>query len=457
MGRGWAKMVHPDDIANVSQVWAESLRTATPHCVEFRVQAADGQYRYVQSRAVPVLEPNGAVREWVGTLTDITENKLVEQERLRLYFLASENNRLKDEFLAMLAHELRNPLSAMRNAVEVMRIASADESLRSRTRDIIDRQVSHLTRLVDDLLDVSRVTQGKIHLRLTSVDLSGIVWSSVEVARPAIESRRQKLTVRIPESGVVVRGDATRIEQVLINLLQNAAKYSNTGGSIEIALSEIAGKAILRVKDDGIGIPADLLPRIFDLFAQDNNSAGRSEGGLGIGLTIARNLIEMHGGTLRAFSEGAGKGSEFVIELPLASSSVSHAGLRAMVIDDNIDAAEAMALMLNLSGHTVRIFHNGLDALQSVDAIKPHVVLLDIGLPGMDGFEIASRIRRLENGSSIRLIAVSGYGEPDDRLRGHRSGFDHYLVKPVDPNALGSLLREMFGASSPSDWKGRRE
>jgi two-component system CheB/CheR fusion protein len=450
-GRGWINMLHPDDVQRVGAIWEGSLRAGTPHETEFRVRARDGQYKHVYSRAIPVLEIDGTIREWVGTLTDITERKLIEEQRLELYHLADENNRIKDEFFAMLAHELRNPLSAIRTGLEVSRLA-ADDTVQNRTREIINRQVNHLTRLTDDLLDVSRVTRGKIELRNTAVDLRDVVRSSIDAVRSSIDSRQHRLSVRVPDSPIVVSGDSTRLEQVLINLIQNAAKYTNPGGSIEIELRQVHNEAVLSVKDDGIGISPELLPRVFELFRQAERSLARSEGGLGIGLTIARNLVSMHGGSIEARSAGLGQGSEFVVRLPVCSSTqqadanpaatvMPGGGLRIIVVDDNVDSAEVLTLMLTLDGHKVRTYSSGREALIAVSEFKPHVLLLDIGLPSMDGYEVASLVRQLDPARKIQLIAITGYGQNDDQLRAAEAGFDHFLMKPVSRDALARLLR----------------
>jgi PAS domain S-box-containing protein len=450
MGRGWTRMLHPDDVAGVTELWENSLRKGKPYEAEFRVRSTDGTYRHVQGRAVPVMESDGKIREWVGTLTDITDKKHIEEERLQLYELANENNRLKDEFLAMLAHELRNPLAPIRNALAVLRF-KPDDAAEKRAREIIDRQVVHLTRLVDDLLDVSRLTRGNIELRTQPIDLRDVARSAIDAVQPAIEARRHRLSVALCEQPVQVEGDATRLEQVCINLLQNAAKYTDVGGSIRLEVRQAQNQAILSVKDSGIGIPANLLPRVFDLFTQADRSLARSEGGLGIGLTIVHKLILMHRGSVEAISAGPGTGTEFVVKLPAVvaptsgvrvDSVLTKSGrpLRVMVVDDNFDAAEILSVMLSILGHTVRSFHSGPEALAALHEFLPEVVLLDIGLPGMNGYDVAQHIRSYDRERKIQLIAVTGYGQRADQQRAFEAGFDHHLTKPVTPEVLTKLL-----------------
>src|SRR5437016_306929 len=302
MGRGWMRKLHPDDIQRVSEVWEHSLATRTSHENEFRVLAADGTYRNVLARAVPVLEPNGNIREWVGALTDITEKKNSEQE-------TQEANRRKDEFLAMLAHELRNPLAPIRNAVEIIRSSKTDTARIDWTCEIIERQVQHMSRLLDDLLDVSRITHGQIRLNKESTDLTTLVRRSLDALRTVLEKKNLRLVTDFVPSPVPISADVTRIEQVITNLLNNAVKFTPAGGQITVSVHHEGDSAMLRVVDNGRGIAPDLLPRIFQLFEQGDRSLARSEGGLGIGLTLVQNLVRMHSGTVEAKSEGPGRGA----------------------------------------------------------------------------------------------------------------------------------------------------
>jgi signal transduction histidine kinase/ActR/RegA family two-component response regulator len=382
--------------------------------------------------------------------------------------LAAEDRR-KDEFLAMLAHELRNPLGAISNAGQVLdQTPSADPRVRG-LGTVIGRQVRHLSRLVDDLLDVSRFTRGQIDLRPRPVELKPIVEGAVETTRPLLEQRGHRLTVALPEEPVRLEADATRIEQVLANLLHNAAKFTAPGGRIELTAETEDGQVVLRVRHNGHGIAPDLLPRIFDLFVQEDRSLARSHGGLGIGLTLVRTLVERHGGTVEAHSEGPGRGSEFVVRLPRLPGSIletpaaplraldeaaEHAPARVLLVEDNVDAAEALADLLRLWGHEVEVAHDGATAVRLARAGRPGVILLDIGLPGMDGYQVAAELRSLPDLQGALIVALTGYGQGSDRRRTAGAGFDHHLVKPVDLEELRRLVSS-GGDRFPEQRKGR--
>jgi signal transduction histidine kinase len=364
--------------------------------------------------------------------------------------LALEAKR-KDEFLAMLGHELRNPLAPVRNALHVLRTRYSGDPVAAQMVSVMDRQVALMARLVDDLMDVSRITRGKIELRKAPVDLAVAVTRSVESVRPFLNERRHQLTVHLPPEPVFVQADVARLEQVLMNLLNNAAKYTEPGGHVTVTAGREGGQAVVRVRDNGIGIRREMLPRIFDLFQQADRVPGRVIEGLGIGLTLVRNLVELHGGTVSADSEGPGRGSEFTVRLPALAAPPSEAPavrpqrrarpLRILVVDDNVDGAESMALVLRQDGHQVRVAHDGPAALDAARALAPEVVLLDIGLPnGMDGYEVARRLRALPGAADARLIALTGFGPDGDAQRSRDVGFDRYLTKPVDLAALNDLL-----------------
>jgi signal transduction histidine kinase len=375
-------------------------------------------------------------------------------DNARLYREVQEADRRKNDFLAMLAHELRNPLAPIRSAVYILRKIGSTEPQARWAQDVIERQLNQMVRLVDDLLDVSRITRGKIVLQIGRVDLAAVVDSAVETARPLIEAAGHQLTVNLPAEPVVVQGDLTRLAQVLGNLLNNSAKYTEKGGRISITVRRQGAQAVVQVCDSGIGIPPDMLPHVFEMFAQVDRSVGRSQGGLGIGLTLVKSLVEMHGGTITAASAGPGQGSEFTVSLPLAPATADSAppppqekdaGLKAsdrriLVVDDNVDSAEAMAMMLQMAGNEVRMSHDGPSALAEAANFRPDVVLLDIGLPGMDGYEVARRLRALPHLQQALLIAQTGWGQADDRRRAREAGFDHHLVKPVELSALHELI-----------------
>jgi CheY-like chemotaxis protein len=362
---------------------------------------------------------------------------------------AESASRAKDEFLAMLGHELRNPLAPIVIALDLMKTR---DGASPKERAIIERQVTHLARLVDDLLDVSRITQGKVELKTARVEVAAVVARAVELSAALLEERRHQLTVSVP-SGLVVDGDPTRLAQVVSNLLTNAAKYTGPGGHVGVEASRRADRIVLSVRDDGVGISPAMLPRIFDLFAQEDQGSDRSHGGLGLGLTIVKSLVSLHGGTVSGQSEGRGMGSVFTVELPAAGAlTVSQAkaspappvnrgnGLRVLVVDDNTDAAEMLGEWLIAAGFDVRVVHDGLAAIEAAEAFVPHAMLLDIGLPVIDGFEVGRRIRDRPLRRQPFLIAVTGYGQRVDRERSSREGFHAHLVKPVDLDALTKLL-----------------
>jgi signal transduction histidine kinase len=366
-----------------------------------------------------------------------------------------EANRRKDEFLAMLAHELRNPLAPIRNSLEILKMPRLDGAAAERIREMMERQVHHLVRLVDDLLDVSRVMRGKVDLRTEPVELASVVARAVETAQPLIEARGHELTIGLADESLPLEADPVRLAQVVGNLLTNAAKYTESHGRISLTARREGDQAVLRVRDTGIGIPADMLPRVFDLFVQVDHATTKAQGGLGVGLTLVKSLAEMHGGTVEAHSPGPGEGSEFVVRLPLSArrqeppgkkedagqpQPESPSGRRLLVVDDNRDAAESLALLLRLQGHEVRVAHDGPAALEMVSSHRPEMVFLDIGMPGMDGYEVARRLQHMPGMRGVRLAALTGWGQEDDRRRTAQAGFDHHLVKPVEPKVLEELL-----------------
>ena len=365
-----------------------------------------------------------------------------------------EADRRKDEFLAILAHELRNPLAPLANAVEAMRRTPEDRQALDWARGLMERQLAQMVRLIDDLLDLSRVSRGRIELRLEEVELGGIVKGALEICAPAIERAGHAIAVELPQEPVALHGDATRLIQVLCNLLSNAAKYTPAGGRIELAARRTEAGVQIRVRDNGVGIPPDMLHRVFDMFTQVERSLERAQGGLGIGLTLVKRLVEMHGGEVEARSAGPGLGSEFVVRLPevvaqRASSSLAPpdapAGRhkprhRILVADDNRDAADSLAFVLRGVGHDVRIAYDGQQALEVVQDFCPRLALLDIGMPRLNGYDTARSIRSQPCGAGMVLIALTGWGQPEDKQRSQLAGFDHHLVKPVDPSVLDRLL-----------------
>ena len=436
--------VHPDDRAAMQAVAAAGIKKGGRFEKQYRIVRPDGTERVIQAWTNVQRDAEGRAIRLLGTCQDVTERMQVEQQM-------READQRKNEFLAMLSHELRNPLAPILSAVEILRLVGNDDADQSeRCRTIIAQQVEHMKRLLDDLLDVSRVSQGKIELRREICDVAEILRRAVEVSRPLLAEKSQTLEVTGPRETVFVEADPIRLVQVFANLLNNAAKYSDVRGHVTLETSVDGGEAVVRVRDDGIGMTRDMLERAFELFVQEASSLDRAQGGLGIGLTMARSLVKMHDGSVRAFSEGAGRGCEIVVRLPRAAEArrptprvappvtVGSRSLRVLVVDDNVDAARMLGLLLKLLGHDVTLAHDGPAALALAAAAPPELVLIDIGLPGMDGYAVAAALR----GNGLRgatLVAVTGYGRDEDILRSRQVGFDHHLVKPVDLDALLSI------------------
>jgi signal transduction histidine kinase/ActR/RegA family two-component response regulator len=375
------------------------------------------------------------------------------QERLQRHADSLiDADRRKNEFLAMLAHELRNPLAPIRNAIEILRLKAPPDSDVKWARDLIQRQVQHMTRMVDDLLDVSRVTRGKVNLQKEPVQIGVIVARSVEEVRPLIEGRRQKLQLNVPPESLWISGDPTRLCQVFVNLLNNASKFTDEGGEIHLAVTREDAEIAVCVRDTGLGIPNELLPHIFEPFMQEDRLQSRSKGGLGLGLALSRSLLDLHGGRIRAFSDGHGAGSQFVVNLPVLDVQSSAEEKKApppaptsrkrriLVVDDNKDAVHSLKILLEFFGHEVRLAYGGQQALDEASAWPPEIVLLDIGLPTMDGLEVARRFRANPTFANVLVVAITGYGQDEDRRRSQEAGFDAHLVKPIDLRALQEIV-----------------
>lgn len=412
-----------------------------------------------------VAERTGDLAKTLATLAEYTgklEQEIAERTRLEeeLRHRASqlaEADRRKDEFLAMLAHELRNPLAPIRNATDILLLKGSDQSVLRRARELIGRQVMHMTRLLDDLLDVSRITGGKIRIAKEPVAVADVVAQAVETVRPLIDKKQHHLSISLPSEPVRLEADSTRLVQVVANLLNNAAKYTEPGGNIWLTGELVNDEVVLRVRDTGVGIGREMLPRVFDLFAQSDRTLDRSQGGLGIGLTLVHKLVEMHGGSVFAHSDGPGRGSEFTVRLPALPAATpavesppsefasASSPARVLVVDDSVDVAEAIGMLLSLLGHEVHMAHSGKDAIEAARKLRPDVVLLDIGLPGMDGYAVARCLRERPEVNGLRLIAVSGYGQEEDLARSKAAGFDHHLVKPVSAEALQAAIAERTG------------
>jgi signal transduction histidine kinase len=429
------------------------LQTSASH-VEMRHRVASleaGADGYL----VAPIEPE----ELVAHVRALLRMRTAEAERQKALEALKEADRRKDEFLAMLAHELRNPLAPIRNAVEILQL-SEDRAVHERARELIRRQVAHMARLVDDLLEVSRITQRKVVLQRRVVSLRSIVDSAVEVARPLLDAHRHTLAVCVPEGDLWLEVDAVRLSQVIGNLLHNAAKFTPPGGAVSLTAVRRGDALEIGVADDGVGISPELLSSVFELFSQADRSLERSQGGLGIGLSLVKGLVEMHGGTVSAESAGVGQGSRFTIHLPLgrllatgppAASSRPQALAavrRILVVEDNLDSAEAMQMLLREMGHEVAIVNHGHEAVDVARAFAPEIILLDIGLPGMDGYALARELRSMPETGAARMVAVSGYGQQKDRARSQAAGFDMHLVKPVDPARLADVINAAPGVTS---------
>ena len=426
---------------------------------EVLIERPDGSRVTVIVNIRPLKSPSGEITGAINCFYDITERSRLEKKTREQAEALVDQHRRKDEFLAMLGHELRNPLAPLANAVQLLRMQKNEDPLQQQAHGIIERQVGNLKHLVDDLLEVSRITTGRVQLRREQIVVSGIVERALETVQPLIVQRRHQLTVSLPPQPIWLHADAARLDQVLVNLLTNAAKYTDEGGHIWLSVQYEDDVVVLAVRDTGIGIAPELLPDIFDLFIQAERSLDRSQGGLGIGLSLVQRLVGLHGGSVAVHSV-LGQGSEFVVRLPVmltalplppspadARGQAPGIACRVLVVDDNVDAAQILALLLKGSGHTVRTAHDGLGALEAALAWRPDVMLLDLGLPGVDGFEVARRIRQQPNLKHIVLVAVTGYGLDTDRQLSREAGFAHHLIKPVDFGAVKKILATSLGAS----------
>jgi len=419
-----------------------------------RIEHFETVRRRKDGRMVDVSLTISPVRDLTGRIIGASKIARDISSRRRFEEAQREADRRKDEFLAMLAHELRNPLAPIRSSLDVLRLAPPGSEAADKARTIIERQVKQLVRLVDDLLEVSRASRGKIDLAREALDLAGVVANAMETSRPAIEAARHKLSVTVPAEPLIVNGDPVRLGQVIANLLNNSAKYTDPGGEIAVSLRAEGREAVLEVRDNGIGIEADMLPIVFEMFTQLGRGMGRASGGLGIGLALAHKLVGLHGGRIEAASDGPGKGAVFTVRLPLVNSVPRPApaepppwaaiergrARRILLVDDNVDAAQALGMMLTSLGHDVQLAHDGHAALEAARGRRPDVALLDISMPGIDGNEVLRRLRQQPEFRAVRFIAITGLGRPEDIRRSKEAGFDEHLVKPVSPDVLRLVL-----------------
>jgi PAS domain S-box-containing protein len=446
-GEKWNDMFHPDDRVHARDVWKRSLATGENYDIQYRLRHHSGEYRWTLGRALPVRDAAGRIIRWMGTCTDIHSQKLAEVE-------LSEISHRKDEFLAMLAHELRNPLAPIDTAAQLLRISKADEKQVKQASDIISRQVKHMTDLVDDLLDVSRVSRGLVELEKEQIDVKQVVSIAIEQARPLVEARKHSLNLKMGSEDAWVKGDKTRLVQVIANLLNNAAKYTQQGGEIMLIVAVQKSQVKISIVDNGIGIDTSLLPHVFDLFTQGERTPDRAQGGLGLGLSLVKSITTLHGGKVAAESEGTGMGSCFSISLPLMlpeeimqadaaqSSFVAMPAnpLRLMIVDDNLDAATSLAALLEAKGHQVTVKENAISALKAAVRGAQQAFILDIGLPDMDGYELARCLRANKSTAKSTIIALTGYGQAHDRVLSKAAGFDHHCVKPINVQMLDTIL-----------------
>jgi PAS domain S-box-containing protein len=437
----WLDLIHPDDRARVEADFRAAVAGRGPYATEFRVVGGDGSVRRFASVAHTVRDESGRVARLVGIVQDVTtDRRLTEQ--------LQQADRRKDVFLATLSHELRSPLAPIRTAAALLANPGLDGTQLAWTQAVIRRQVEHMARLLDDLLDVSRITQGKLTLKRERVSLAATVDAAMETARPLMDRKQHRVEIRLPRDDVQLDADPVRVAQILSNLLTNAAKYTDPGGHVDVSARLDGAHVELAVRDDGIGIAAEELPHLFEMFTQAGASRGRAEGGLGIGLALVKGLAELHGGAIHASSDGPGRGSTFVVRLPAVASrsgakpAVASFGApgrrtrRLLVADDNRDGADALAMSLRLAGHEVRIAYDGAAALTVAEAFRPEVAILDIGMPELDGYEVARALRRAPWASGLTLYALTGWGQDEDCRRAIDAGFDHHLTKPVDPAEL---------------------
>ncbi|MCX4173128.1 MULTISPECIES: PAS domain S-box protein [Paraburkholderia] len=451
LGKPIAMFYPPEDALRIRREVLAALAADGTWRRELTFVRRDGTRGVCETVVKPLANARGDIYGAVSVSRDITGRRRAEQQLQRLNLELSKADRRKDEFLATLAHELRNPLAPMRNVLEILRLKEFADPQLSWSRDVFDRQLQHMTHLVDDLLEVSRITQGKLELRKQRLELARAMQSAMEAARPTVQASAHHLSVTLPREPLYLDADPTRLSQMILNLLNNAAKYTPPGGSISLAAEREGDEAVIVVRDSGIGIPREHLDSVFEMFSQLAPALERSQGGLGIGLALVRGLAELHGGTVAAFSNGPGTGSEFVIRLPLSKATPEQsesspaemprtAGLRVVIVDDNADAADSLAMVLELEGHEVRTAGDGIAGLELIGEFAPQAVILDIGLPRLNGYELARRIRHDHQDADILLIAVTGWGQQQDKQTAEEAGFDHHFTKPVDPRELQRVL-----------------
>ena len=458
IGHHISLIIPPERLAEEEQIIASLKEGKRIEHYETDRLRSDGQHITVSLTISPIKNDSGQVIGASKIVRDVTERKRMEDDLRRLAADLSATDRRKNEFLATLAHELRNPLAPMSNMLEVLKRTDGDTEILKRARDTIERQLGQLVRLVDDLLDLNRITHDRLELRRSEVELSSVIHQAVEVARPLIDSAGHKLTVDLPDEPIYLNADRARLAQVFGNLLNNSSKYTGSEGIISLSAKRIGGEVLVTVKDNGAGIPRDKLDTIFEMFMQVDRTSEQSQAGLGIGLTLVKRLTEMHGGSIEAKSAGEGQGSEFVVRLPVLSKPAvtsqpepaveSPTGRRILIVDDNRDSADSLAMLLEITGNKTYMAHDGFEAVEAIEKYRPEVVLLDIGLPKLDGHEVCRRVREQPWGKNMVIIALTGWGQEDDRRKSEEAGFNGHLVKPVDYDKLLELLSSLTSRSA---------
>ena len=446
---GWSQALHPEDAHALWETWRAAREGGSEWHAEHRLRGADGTWRWFLTRAVPQLDNAGRVLRWFGTTSDIEEAR-------RTSLALQVADRQKDEFLATLAHELRNPLAPIRTAVHLLSLPSAPDSVRTRAVEIVGRQVSHMSRLLDDLIDIARITQRRLVLKPEWVPVQQLVDTAMEAAAPLAEAKRHVLSAHVAEPQRRVHADPVRLAQVLSNLLNNAVKYTDPGGRITLDVRSQGPWLVFSVTDSGIGMSAEALGNVFAMFAQEQSAIDRSEGGLGIGLALAKGLVELHGGTIHAYSAGPGAGSRFEVRLPEEkraedpprehsgqAQAASSAGRVIVLADDNADAVEVLAELLRIEGHEVHVAHDGQAAADLAARVRPHVLVLDIGMPGLNGYEVARQVRAQDWGARALVVAATGWGQEEDRRKALAAGFDLHFTKPFAPEKLLSAIASL--------------
>ncbi|MFZ3140889.1 PAS domain-containing protein [Polaromonas sp.] len=449
-GEGWKGLFYLEDQMLATKKWRHSLTTGEPYEIEYRLRHHSGQYRWTLGRALPVRNEQGAIVRWMGTCTDIHEQKLAQEELV-------QSDRLKDEFLAMLAHELRNPLAPIATAADLLSMGTLDEEEVWQLSEVISRQAGHMTRLIDDLLDVSRVTHGQVTLDKKPVDMKSIVTEAVEQVKPLLEAKAHHLEIQLPPERSMVSGDRMRLVQVLANVLNNAVRYTPNRGRIALQMVEDGNQLTLCVRDNGMGMSDELIAVAFELFTQGERTSDRTQGGLGLGLALVQSLVRLHGGTVSLQSAGAGLGSELTMVLPRlphddgprrfeaddATPGPAGESLRIMVVDDNVDAARLLGMFVEMLGHQAFVQFHPASALECARQVKPHICLLDIGLPDMDGYTLARQLRQLPGMENVLMAAVTGYSQPRDKQAAFAAGFNFHFAKPINAQQLKSWLADV--------------